>query len=62
MSEINPTCPRHSNGEHCWHQDGNTGFSGKWKSVAPVKCCHCGQLAFRQYMATHYEKRGRDED
>lgn len=59
MSEIKK-CRAHDGGEHCWHEDGNTGFRGKYETFEPVKCCHCGSLATRNRKITSYEPRQAD--
>lgn len=38
-------CRTHEGGEHCWHSYGNTGYSGRYQTSTPVKCCHCGAKA-----------------
>jgi hypothetical protein len=42
----NIPCPRHSLG-HCWHSNGAVGFTGKYESRTPVRCCHCGGTAIQ---------------
>lgn len=34
-------CKKHEGGQHCWHDVGHSGFSGKYESTVPVQCCHC---------------------